>query len=183
MQVTKLERSGYMLEYPTYIIVFNYTGDKDHHLEKALSYKPEKAVVFFVTHNHRDTFDTEIFNLAQNHRRVFVLSNDIPGREVPDSAPIAWMSSGDNIENVAVEGIMIEAYNAGDAGVAYYVTVPDSTIFYGGSLGNDTTRNQTDVLIERIASTHNKVAMAIVSENVADTFVAKIATAKLQTYE
>lgn len=183
MQITKLERSGYMLEYPTFFLVFNYTRDEGHHLEKAISHDPDKAVVFFVTHNHRYTFNTDIFNLAQNHRRVYVLSNDIPTREIHDTDPIAWMSGGDSIEDVAGKGINVEAFKAGDNGVAYYVTTPDSTVFYGGALGDDTTRQQTDVLIDRIASVHPKVSLAMVSESVADSFAAKIATAKLLTYE
>ena len=183
MQVTKLERSGYMLEYPTFFLVFNYTREEGSKLEKALSQGPDKAVVFLVTHNHRSAFDSDIFNLAQNHRRVYVLSNDISGQEVPDTAPVAWMSGGDSIENVADKDIRIEAYKDGDKGVAYYVTTPDSTVFYGGALGTDKTRQQTDVLIERIASSHNKVGLAMVNENIADSFAAKIATARLLTYE
>ena len=117
MHITKLERSGYMLELPDSILVFDYTRDQGHHVEKALREQPEKAVVFFVTHNHRYTFDTDIFNMAQSHRRVYVLSNDIPTREIHDDMPIAWMSAGDRIEDVAGKGINVEASDAG-SGIA-----------------------------------------------------------------
>ena len=128
MHVTKLERSGYMLELPDSILVFDYTRDQGHHVEKALREQPEKAVVFFVTHNHRYTFDTGIFNMAQSHRRVYVLSNDIPTREIHDDMPIAWMSAGDRIEDVAGKGINVEALDAG-SGIAYYVTAGDAEAF------------------------------------------------------
>ncbi len=183
MQVTKLERSGYMLEYPNFILVFNYTRDQEHHLDKALKSNPDKAVVFFVTHNHRNTFDTNIFNIAQNHKRAFVLSNDIPSREISDKEPVAWMSGGDFIENIAEEGINVETFKTGGKGVGFFVSTPDSTVFYGGALGENTDRSQSDVLIQRIASEHQKVALAMVNESVADSFAAKIATTKLLTYE
>ena len=161
MHVTKLERSGYMLELPDSILVFDYTRDQGHRVEKALREQPEKAVVFFVTHNHRYTFDTDIFNMAQSHKRVYVLSNDIPTREIHDDMPIAWMSAGDRIEDVAGKGINVEALDAG-SGIAYYVT---------------------EVLIQRIATEHPSVALAIVAESVADVFAAKISVTKMATYQ
>ena len=157
MHITKLERSGYMLELPDSILVFDYTRDQGHHVEKALREQPEKAVVFFVTHNHRYTFDTDIFNMAQSHRRVYVLSNDIPTREIHDDMPIAWMSAGDRIEDVAGKGINVEAFDAG-SGIAYYVTAGDAT-------------------------EHPSVALAIVAESVADVFAAKISVTKMATYQ
>lgn len=182
MHVTKLERSGYMLELPDSILVFDYTRDQGHHVEKALREQPEKAVVFFVTHNHRYTFDTDIFNMAQSHRRVYVLSNDIPTREIHDDMPIAWMSAGDRIEDVAGKGINVEALDAG-SGIAYYVTAGDATVFFGGALGEETDKKRTEVLIQHIATEHPSVALAIVAESVADVFAAKISVTKMATYQ
>lgn len=184
MQITKLDRSGYMLEFPDYILVFNYTRDEGHHVEKTLRSNPDKAVVFLVSHNHRYTFDTDIFNMAQNQRRIYVLSNDIPTREIHDDMPIDWMSAGDRIENVDNKDIRIEALRIGEAGdgVGYYVTAGDTTILYGGQLGKVTDRQHTEVLIERIATEHPSVSLAIVGEDVADLVAAKIATAKMLTY-
>ncbi len=183
MQVTKLERSGYMVEYPDFILVFDYTRDQEHHVEKTLRHHPDKPVVFFVTHNHRHTFDTDIFNMAQSHRRVYVLSNDIPTREIHDDMPIDWMSAGDRIEDVANMDIKVEAVEVGGAGVGYYVTTADSTIFYGGALGEETDRERTEVLIQRFATEHPSVALAIVGQSVADTFAAKVASTKVCDYE
>lgn len=182
MRVIKLERSGYMLELDDSILVFDYTRDQEHHVEKALREQTEKAVVFFVTHNHRHTFDTDIFNMAQSHRRVYVLSNDIPTREIHDDMPIAWMSAGDRIEDVAGKGINVEAFDAG-MGIAYYVTVGDTTIFFGGSLGEETDKKRTEVLIQRIATEHPAVGVAMVGENIADVFAAKVSVNKLATYQ
>lgn len=183
MQVTKLERSGYMLEYPDFILVFDYTRDQGHHVEKTLRHHPDKAIIFFVTHNHRYTFDTDIFNLAQSHRRVYVLSNDIPTREIHDDMPIAWMSAGDRIERVDNVDVNVEAVKVGGDGVGYYITAAGTTVFYGGALGEDTDAQHTEVLIQRIATEHASVGTAIVPESVADTFAAKISTSDLHTYQ
>lgn len=181
MQVTKLEKSGYMLEYPQFILVFDCVNGHDH-VEKVLRENPDKAAIFFVTHNHRHTFDTAIFNMAQNHRRVYVLGNDIPTREIHDDMPIAWMSAGDRISDVADLGVDVEAVNVGDAGVGYYVSADGASVFYGGGLGEDTDAKRVEVLLQRFAVEHPSVALAMVAENVADTFAAKVSTTRLETY-
>lgn len=179
MQVTKLDRLGYMVEFPDFILIFDYTRDQEHHVEKTLRHHPDKPAIFFVTHNHQYTFDTDIFNMAQNHSRVYVLSNDIPTREIHDDMPIDWMSAGDRIENVANCGINVEAVKVGGDGVGYYVNAGGTTILYGGAIGEDTDQKHTDVLIRRIATEHPSETVAIVPASVAG----KFAASAVYTYE
>lgn len=133
-KISFLDNSGFMVEFPDLIMVFDYYRDPAHCVVKALEHKPDVPVIFFVTHNHPDHFNTDIFNLAQSHKRVYVLSNDIPTREIHDDMPIDWMSRGDIIEGLPGDA-RVEAFGSTDAGVSYYVTMPDGfTIFHAGDL-------------------------------------------------
>lgn len=162
--VTFLENSGFMVEFPRIILVFDYMADPAHKVKKALEHHPDKPVIFFVTHNHSDHFNTDIFNLGQSHRRLYVLSNDIPTREIHDDMPIDWMSAGDIIENLP-EGIKVEAFGSTDAGVSYLVTMADGfRIFHAGDLNNwnwdqentereiHKAREEFTVIVDRIAA-------------------------------
>lgn len=134
--VTFLDNSGFMVEYPKIVLVFDYYRDPAHVVEKALRHSPDKPVIFFVTHNHPDHFNTDIFNLGQSHRRLYVLSNDIPTREIHDDMPIDWMSAGDTVEGLP-EGIKVQAYGSTDQGVSYCVTMADgTTVFHAGDLND-----------------------------------------------
>lgn len=135
-KITFLENSGFLVELPEVFLVFDYMADPAHDVKKALEHKPDKPVVFLVTHNHRDHFNTDIFNLGQSHRRVYVLSNDIPTREIHDTMPIAWMSEGDTVEDLP-GGLTVHAFGSTDAGVSYLVTSPDGyRIFHAGDLND-----------------------------------------------
>lgn len=165
-KVTFLDNSGFMVETDNDIIVFDYYKDPAHAVVKALEHNREKAVLFLVSHNHPDHFNTDIFNLAQNHRRIYVLSNDIPSQEVHDNMPVDWMSAGDVIDGI-FDGISIKAYGSTDAGVSYLVTLPDGkTLFHAGDLNywhweNESSEREIErahnafsVIVNRIASEH-----------------------------
>ena len=163
-KVTFLENSGFMVETEKDIIVFDYYKDPAHAVKKALEANPDKNLIFFVTHNHPDHFNTDIFNLGQSHRRIYVLSNDIPTREIHDDMPIDWMSAGDIIEDI-FDIKRVKAYGSTDAGVSYLLTLADgSTIFHAGDLNywhweNESSEreiqkalNDFTVVLNRIAS-------------------------------
>lgn len=168
-KVTFLDNSGFMLEYPNIILVFDDYNDPSHAVKKTLEHNPDKPVVFFVTHNHPDHFNTDIFNQGQNHKRLYVLSNDIPTREIHDDMPIDWMSAGDTVEGI-FEGIKIQAYHSTDKGVSYLLTMPDgSTLFHAGDLNNwhwdqESTQKEIQkaheaftVIVNRIAEEHPSI--------------------------
>ncbi|MDE6206453.1 MAG: MBL fold metallo-hydrolase [Muribaculaceae bacterium] len=136
-QVTFLDNSGFIVDCPDVVMVFDYYRDPAHDLVKLLRKDTDKPVVFFVTHNHADHFNTDIFNLAQDHKRLYVLSNDIPTREIHDTMPIDWMSAGDTIEDLPGGIAKVQAYGSTDAGVSYVVTMSDgTTFFHAGDLNN-----------------------------------------------
>lgn len=171
-KVTFLDNSGFIVEFPKIVLVFDDYRDPAHDVEKTLRHSPDKPVIFFVSHNHADHFNTDIFNQAQSHKRLYVLSNDIPTREIHDDMPIDWMSRGDVIEGLP-EGIKVEAFGSTDKGVSYVVTMNDgTTIFHAGDLNNwhwdqestprdvHAAQEKFTVQLDRIAETHKKFDIA-----------------------
>lgn len=165
-KVTFLENSGFIVETEKEIIVFDDYKDPAHAVVKTVEHNPEKPVVFFVTHNHPDHFNTDIFNLAQSSKRIYVLSNDIPSREVHDSMPVDWMSAGDIIEGI-FDDIKVKAYGSTDAGVSYLVTLDDgTTIFHAGDLNYWHWENEsTSREVEKAHSEYKTILGRIASEN------------------
>lgn len=136
-KVTYLDHSGFAVSTPAAIMVFDYYKDPDKKLEKVLRENEEVPVLFFVTHHHADHFNTSIFELAQNRKRVYILSNDIFSKLVPKTGiEVAWMSAGDIIEQIP--GVKrVEACGSTDAGVSYAITLPDDTLlFHAGDLND-----------------------------------------------
>ena len=135
-KVTFLDNSGFMVEFPKVILVFDYWRDPAHSVVKALRHKPDVPVIFLVTHSHPDHFNDDIFNLAQDHKRVYVLSNDIVANNLRDDVPVAWVNPGDELDNLP-EGVKVQAFGSTDAGSSYLVTMPDGfRIFHAGDLNN-----------------------------------------------
>ena len=133
-RVTYLDHSGFAVERPEVILVFDYYKDPTKSLEKILRDNPDKPVVFFVSHHHEDHFNTSIFHLAQNHKRMYVLSDDVLGKYVKDDLDVAYLRAGDTIEDI-LGGITVNAFGSTDAGVSYLVTFKDGeTLFHAGDL-------------------------------------------------
>lgn len=171
-KITFLDNSGFMVELPAITLVFDYYRDPAHSVVKALEHKPDVPVIFFVTHNHPDHFNTEIFNLGQSHKRIYVLSNDIPTREIHDDMPIDWMSRGDIIEGLP-EGLKVEAFGSTDAGVSYLVTMPCGlTIFHAGDLNfwhwdKESTEREVAKAKEQFEVELNRIAESMPSVDIA----------------
>lgn len=169
INVTYLDHSGFAVSTPTAILVFDYYKDPDKKLHKVMADHPaaDVPVIFFVTHHHPDHFNTSIFELAQDRKRVYVLSNDIFSKLVPKKGiQVAWMSPGDVIEQIP--GIQsVKAYGSTDAGVSYFITLEEGrTLFHAGDLNfwhwsADSTereiekaKNHFETIVNRIAEEH-----------------------------
>lgn len=134
--VTYLDHSGFAVRIPDALLVFDYYRDPSHALHKLLTKYPDTPVVFFVSHHHHDHFSTGIFEMAQNHRRVYVVSNDVPAKNIPSTLEVAGMSAGDVIDRLPGD-ITVKAYHSTDEGVSYMVTLPDGKkIFHAGDLND-----------------------------------------------
>ena len=121
-----------------------------------------------------------MFNLAQNHKRLYLMSNDIVDRQDNMSVPVAWMSHGDVIEN-SVGGITVKAYGTTGKGVCFDVKTADGKhIFHAGELGEPLSHNDDaprDVkkyeekfmtAVDRIASAQPSFDLAMMSVDTVD---------------
>lgn len=135
-RVTYLEHSGFAVELPTVILVFDYIRDPSHALKKMLDKAPDKPVIFFVSHNHPSHYDNSIYEIAQSHPREFVMSNDVPAKDIPDTLDVQGMSATDYIEGIP--GLKsVKAYRSTGKGVSFYVETEDGpTIFHAGELND-----------------------------------------------
>lgn len=134
MRITYLAHSGFMVQTDKAVLVFDYFRDPAHAVVKTLEKNPELPVVFFVSHHHPDHYNEEIFNLGQNHKRVYVLSNDVEARDTNSKLAIQGMSAGDVVENLP--GISeVRAFRSTDEGVAFAVTLDGGKkVFHAGDL-------------------------------------------------
>lgn len=138
MTVTFLDHSGFAVTTPTAIMVFDYYKDPAHALHKILEAHPTLPVLFFVSHHHPDHYNSAIYDLAQSHKRVYILSNDVYGQTIPTSLGIqvAGMSRGDVLENLP-GNIRVKAFGSTDAGISFAVTTAEGkTIFHAGDLND-----------------------------------------------
>lgn len=135
-KITYLSHSGFAVTLDKAILVFDYYRDPSHALHRVLEDNPGKPVVFFVSHRHKDHFKPEIFEIAQNHKRLYVISNDVPAQVIPSTLDVAGMSAGDIIDNLPGD-ITVKAYGSTDKGVSFMVTDADGEkIFHAGDLND-----------------------------------------------
>ena len=133
-KITHLGNSGFMVETPDVFLIFDYYIDPAHSVKKALEHHPDKPVVFFVSQIKEDHYNKDIFKIAQSHKSLYVIPDELPGRDVRDDIPADWMRPGDDI---SVGSINVRAFDSTDRGVSYLVTMPDGyRIFHAGDLNN-----------------------------------------------
>lgn len=78
-------------------------------------------------------FNHDMFNLAQNRERIFVMSDDINPEAIRTDVNIAWIHAGGIISDRLPAGIQVKAYRTNEQGVSFLVTLKDGrTIYYGG---------------------------------------------------
>lgn len=162
-KITYLDHSGFMVQDDKVLMVFDYYRDPAHKVIKTLEHHPELDVVFFVSHAHREHFNHEIFNLGQNHKRLYIISNDVHDRDANLDLPINWMSPGDRLED-QLGGLKIHAFGTTGHGCSFVVTTADGkTIFHAGELGeplshNDNAPSDIRKYNERFKTAINRIA-------------------------
>lgn len=132
--VTYLDHSGFAVVTPEVLMVFDYYRDPANALPRLLKEHPGLPVVFFVSHRHADHYSPDIFNMAQNHKRVYVVSNDVAANGIDSRLAVQGVSPGDNLEDLPGD-LRVRVYGSTDAGVSFVVTTKDgTTIFHAGDL-------------------------------------------------
>lgn len=175
-KVTYLDNSGFVVKEDGLFLVFDYYHDPAHKLTKQLEGDPDAKVIFFVSSPHPDHFNKEIFNLAQNHERVYLTANQVVSRVGDTEENIGVLTAGDRIEDVLGTGTKVEAYGATEAGVSFLLTLKDgSKIFYGGCLApyhldekggereEQRMKNEFRTIVDRVATENPAVQLAFLA--------------------
>lgn len=119
MKVTYIHHSGFSLELPDRMLVFDWF--------KGELPETDKPIYVFSSHRHHDHFDPMVFDIGD--RAKYILSNDIRMR--PEGCDITKIGPHKTVE---VDGMVIETLKSTDEGVAFIVTVGDRVIYHAGDL-------------------------------------------------
>ncbi len=170
-KVTYLDKNGYVVTTDSAILVFDYLSDPSHALHHALNSNPDKPVIFFVTGYEDRHLNKSIYEIAQNHNRTYVMSNDVYPKNVPSDLAVAGMSKGDIVDDLP-GGYSVKAYGTAGKGVAFLVTDKNGKhIFHAGTIDSPEVvdeipekKNDTDcpveVAINRLASEVSEIEVA-----------------------
>ena len=135
MRVTFLAHSGFLVELPSALLLFDYLG-------AGLPALPDKPLLIFASHRHEDHFTPSIFSLDDGSRETyFLLGKDI---KLTPRHLEKWGVSfetagkcfclGGNETACPLPGVTVETLPSTDEGVAFLVTCDGRTIFHAGDL-------------------------------------------------
>ncbi len=125
MKITYLHHSGFLVELADCCLVFDY-------FEKGLTHLPDKPVLVFASHAHRDHYDPDVFRLAAGHEITAILSKDIPRRLWPEGIDVISVHAHRAYD--LPHGIRLTTLQSTDAGVAFYLQTPEGCIYHAGDL-------------------------------------------------
>ena len=135
MRVTFLAHSGFLVELPSVLLLFDYLG-------AGLPALPDKPLLIFASHRHEDHFTPAIFPLDDGSRETrFLLGKDIKLSQrhleqwgVSSETAGKCLCLGGNETASPLSGVTVETLPSTDEGVAFLVTCDGQTIFHAGDL-------------------------------------------------
>lgn len=135
MKITYIAHSGFSVELDHHVLLFDYfTGSIP-------DWDPEKSVLVFASHKHRDHFNHCIFELYQKYPKIrFFLGTDIRLNEKWyqgkgfDPAVIESVTRMKAKETAVWKDVSIVSLKSTDAGVAFVVKAEGYTFYHAGDL-------------------------------------------------
>ncbi|NCC15849.1 MAG: MBL fold metallo-hydrolase [Clostridia bacterium] len=128
MKVTYFNHSGFLIETENKVLVFDYYSQGGRFDFFDPKNYVGKDIVFFVSHNHGDHFDTRIFQWAE--QAAYVLSHDVKA-ESAFRGEILYVKAH---ETYHFHDMVIETLRSNDEGVAFAVEADGKTIYHAGDL-------------------------------------------------
>ena len=118
MKVTHLYHSGVFIETEHHLLLIDY-------YQGYLTLTPNKPLYVFVSHNHYDHYNHEIFNI--HHPNIhYILSDDVPYHSN------ALMVKAH--QTYTIDDITIKTLKSTDEGVAFIIKVDQKVIYHAGDL-------------------------------------------------
>lgn len=131
MQVTYIYHSGFLVETADSYYIFDYWKGE---LPKLT---PEKPIVVFSSHAHRDHYEPKIFSLLQEQgmKDIYaVLGKDIPKEKYPEG--IQCLRTLAHKTFILPHGEGLYTLQSTDAGVAFLLTCEEGVIYHAGDLND-----------------------------------------------
>lgn len=124
MKITYYYQSGFSVELDHCVLVFDYWQ------EPLKTWSADKPVYVFVSHEHIDHYNPEIFKLKDHYQTVYyVLARTCP--DVPEDVQATIVKHN---QVVSVGDALVKTYFSTDAGVAYAVEIEGKRFLHFGDL-------------------------------------------------
>lgn len=130
MKIDYIYHSGFLVECDGCYLLFDYFKGELPKLNK------EKPIIVFSSHAHKDHYEPNVFALLKNAKMdvLAVLAKDIRKEKYPEGVEVLRACASSLYE--LPYGITVETLTSTDAGVAYFVTTPEGTVFHAGDLND-----------------------------------------------
>lgn len=123
MKVTYLYHSGFAIEDEQALYVFDYYKGELPVIAK------EKQMYVFVSHRHKDHYNSEIFDWEKEHTNIlYILSDDVEAESAPNRIFVKPE------QKIRTGELKVETLRSTDEGVAFLVTCKDKRIYHAGDL-------------------------------------------------
>ena len=121
MKVTYLYHSGFAIEDEQALYVFDYYKGELPVIAK------EKQMYVFVSHRHKDHYNSEIFDWEKEHPNIlYILSDDVEAESAPNRIFVKPE------QKIRTGELKVETLRSTDEGVAFLVTCKDKRIYHAG---------------------------------------------------
>lgn len=131
MKIQYIYHSGFLVETDACYYLFDYyMGDLP-------LLKPEKPILVFASHRHKDHYNPAVFDLLKGQgmqQITAVLAKDIPPKKYPadiECIPVYGHKTYELPHQTTLRTLL-----STDAGVAFLITCPEGTIFHAGDLND-----------------------------------------------
>lgn len=137
-RITYLYHSGFAVETPQHILIFDYYRDRADASAPGLAdgvidieaLPVEKKIYVFVSHSHGDHFNPVIYEWSKKRNITYILSNDVS----TDPHNIATTIVMGPYELVDLDRLIVKSFGSTDKGISFLVKVDGLSIFHSGDL-------------------------------------------------
>lgn len=140
INITYVDHSGFLVEWDTCYFLFDYYKGDMPKLDV------NKKLLVFVSHNHGDHFNPEIFNLYKEHPNVtYLISSDVKlndktitkygiTEEIYRVIKVVKPNQEYDIIDEDSNPILIRTLKSTDSGVAFLIHYKEKTVYHAGDL-------------------------------------------------
>lgn len=160
MTVTYLYHSGFAVEIDDIMLVFDYYKGELPKTAKG------KKLYVFSSHYHKDHFQREIFDWAEEYDVTYILSRDIRAKG-PEGKTIKMRKR----EEIEIDGLKIKTLRSTDMGVAFFVRLKGITIYHAGDLNWWHWEEESRDYNEKMKRDYQKEILSIEGEHIDVAFV------------